>query len=432
MMGRKELACRAFSFLALGPLALGSIAIASAGAEAGEVRITHSITGGAQKEALDSIIADFEKANPQIKIKQIVYDDDLYSDTGLITQLKSSSPPEIYFQWAGAPIQRDAREGFAMDLTSAMGEAGWKDSFIPSAFSVQMGAVNDGKPYLVPITLDVTNVIWYNKQIFKEAGIEAPKDWAALVDLTRKLSGSGQTPFVIGNQELWPLGNWASHIASRVVPPADYEAAFRLEKPFNTPDFEKALTLVDELRKAQGFNKDIAGLGADPAMNTFFQGAAVMHPIGSWLVSSAAELADKDFDYDEFNTPLIDPTHPLKDSVIGTLTGFAVGAKSANPQEALTFLRFFTTPENQVKWAEAGSFSPVKGVMEKAKLDPKTKAIADLLNTAQSLVPPPDTTYPVEVAEAFYQAAAYVAGGEKTPKDALIWLDDRVKGMRKP
>jgi raffinose/stachyose/melibiose transport system substrate-binding protein len=432
MMPRmKELGYRAFSLLALGSVAIGGIA-AIKGAEAGEVRITHSITGGAQKTALDAIIADFEKAHPDIKIKQIVYDDDLYSDTGLITQLKSSSPPEIYFQWAGGPIQRDAREGFALDLTAAMGDAGWKDSFIASAFSPQMGATSEGKPYLVPITLDVTNVIWYNKQIFKEAGIETPKDWAALVALTKKLAASGDTPFVIGNQELWPLGNWASHIASRVVPPADYEAAFRLEKPFNTPDFEKALTLVDELRKAGGFNKDIAGLGADPAMNTFFQGAAVMHPIGSWLVSSAADLADKDFDYDEFNTPLIDPAHPLKDSVIGTLTGFAVGAKSANPQEALTFLRFFTTPENQVKWAEAGSFSPVKGVMEKAKLDPKTKAMADLLNTAQSLVPPPDTTYPVEVAEAYYQAAAYVAGGEKTPKDALIWLDDRVKGMRKP
>ena len=427
----KELSCRAFSLLALCTVAFGSIALTDA-AMAGEVRITHSITGGAQKEALDGIIADFEKANPGIKIKQIVYDDDLYSDTGLITQLKSSSPPEIYFQWAGAPLQRDAKEGFALDLTGAMGEGGWKDSFMPSAFSAQMGATSDGKPYLVPITLDVTNVIWYNKQIFKDAGLAAPKDWSALIDLTKKLAGAGQTPFVIGNQELWPLGNWASHIASRVVPPADYEAAFRLEKPFNTPDFEKALTLIDELRQAGGFNKDIAGLGADPAMNTFFQGAAAMHPIGSWLVSSASELADKTFDYDEFNTPLIDPAHPLKDSVIGTLTGFAVGAKSANPQEAVTFLRFFTALENQVKWAEAGSFSPVKGVMEKAKLDEKTKAMADLLNQAQSLVPPPDTTYPVEVAEAYYQAAAYVAGGEKSPKDALVWLDDRVKGMRKP
>ncbi|QIG46503.1 carbohydrate ABC transporter substrate-binding protein [Nordella sp. HKS 07] len=422
---------RAFSLLALSAAAWGSASLPSAAAPT-EVRITHSMTGGAQKEVFDAIVAAFEAAHPDIKIKQIVYDDDLYSDTGLITQLKSSSPPEIYFQWAGAPIQRDAREGFAMDLSEALGTDGWKDSFIAPAFSQQMGVLSDGKPYLVPITLDVTNVIWYNKQIFKDAGVTPPANWAELIDLTKKLAGANQTPFVIGNQELWPLGNWASHIASRVVPPGDYEAAFRLEKPFNTPDFEKALMLIDEIRQAGGFNKDIAGLGADPAMSTFFQGAAAMHPIGSWLVSSAAELAEKDFDYDEFNTPLIDPAHPLKDSVIGTLTGFAVSPKSQNPQQAITFLRFFTSPENQVKWAEAGSFSPVKGAMEKAKLDPKTKAMADLLNSASSLVPPPDTTYPVEVAEAYYQAAAYVAGGEKSPKDALVWLDDRVKSMRKP
>lgn len=422
---------RAFSLLTLSAAAWGSAILPAAAAPA-EVRITHSMTGGAQKDAFDAIVAAFEAVHPEIRIKQIVYDDDLYSDTGLITQLKSSSPPEIYFQWAGAPIQRDAREGFAMDLSEALAAEGWKDSFIAPAFSQQMGVLSAGKPYLVPITLDVTNVIWYNKQIFKNAGVAPPANWAELVELTKKLAAANETPFVIGNQELWPLGNWASHIASRVVPPDAYEAAFRLEKPFNTPEFEKALSLIDEIRQAGGFNKDIAGLGADPAMSTFFQGAAAMHPIGSWLVSSAAELAEKDFDYDEFNTPLIDPAHPLKDSVIGTLTGFAVSPKSQNPQQAIAFLRFFTTPENQIKWAEAGSFSPVKGAMEKAKLDPKTKAMADLLNGAGSLVPPPDTTYPVEVAEAYYQAAAYVAGGEKSPKDALVWLDDRVKSMRKP
>jgi raffinose/stachyose/melibiose transport system substrate-binding protein len=42
------------------------------------------------------------------------------------------------------------------------------------------------------------------------------------------------------------------------------------------------------------------------------------------------------------------------------------------------------------------------------------------------MVPPPDTTYPVPVAEAYYQAAAYVATGEKSPKDALAWLDETV------
>src|SRR5262245_46906233 len=81
---------------------IAAFAFASAAsAEPVEIRITHSITGGTQKEVLDGIVADFEKANPDIKVKQVVFDDDQYSDTGLITQLKSSTPPDIYFQWAG-------------------------------------------------------------------------------------------------------------------------------------------------------------------------------------------------------------------------------------------------------------------------------------------------------------------------------------------
>ena len=44
-------------------LAFGSAALA----EPVEIRITHSITGGTQKEALDGIVADFEKANPGMR-----------------------------------------------------------------------------------------------------------------------------------------------------------------------------------------------------------------------------------------------------------------------------------------------------------------------------------------------------------------------------
>ena len=410
---------------------IAGVAFASlAMAEPVEIRITHSITGGSQKEALDGIIAEFEKANPEIKVKQVVFDDDQYSDTGLITQLKSDSPPDIYFQWAGFPMARDAKEGFAKDITAEMNEGGWKDTFLPSIWTPSMGMLYEGKAYLVPMTLDVTNVIWFNKKIFAEAGVKQPATWDEFMAVVKTLADKGETPIVVGNQELWPLCNWASHIASRVGEPAHYAAAFELKEPFNQPGFEKALTLIDELRKAGAFNKDIAGLGADPAMSTFLQAAAAMHPIGSWLVPSANEMAEKDFDYGAFNTPLIDPANPTKDSVIGTATGFAVHAKSAHPKEAIAFLKFFTQLDNQVKWAEAGSFSPVKGAMDQAKLDDKTKQMADMLSHAGSLVPPPDTTYPVAVAESYYQAAAYVAGGEKSPKDALVWLDEHVKAMK--
>jgi len=396
-----------------------------------EVRFTHSITGGASREALDSIIADFEAANPEIKIKEIVFDDDQYSNQGLITQLKSNEVPDIFFEWAGFPVQRDVAAGYAYDLSEAMAADGWKDSFSPAVWTDGAGTMVDGKPYLVPLSLDLTNTIWYNKKIFAEHNLTPPKSWDEFVALNKALAEAGETPIVEGNNEFWPLGNWAGHIAAMVVPPDAYVAAFKQEAPFNTPEFEKALNLLVDLHNVGAFNKDMQALGADPAMATFFQEGAVMHPIGSWLVSETANLADEGFEYSQFNTPPIDPAHPLANSVIGTITGLVVHKNAPHPAEAIKFLKFLTSEPSQIKWAESGQMSPVQGVSDKAKLDEQTQAMLALMSGASGIVPPPDNKYPVPVAEAFYQAAAFAASGEKSAKDALVWLDETLAAMGK-
>ena len=96
----------------------GALLLGSAGLAETELRITHPISSG--KATFDAIVAAFEAANPDIKVRQIVFDDDQYSDTGLITQLKAEEVPDIYFQWAGFAVGRDAGEGFALDLTDAV------------------------------------------------------------------------------------------------------------------------------------------------------------------------------------------------------------------------------------------------------------------------------------------------------------------------
>jgi raffinose/stachyose/melibiose transport system substrate-binding protein len=414
------------------PLAVSAVAILMCTtALAQEVRFTHSITGGASRVALDAIIADFEAANPGITINQIVFDDDQYSNQGLITQLKSNEVPDIFFEWAGYPVQRDVEAGYAYDLTEAMATDGWKESFSDAVWTDGAGTMVDGKPYLVPLSLDLTNTIWYNKKIFAEYNLTPPATWDEFVALNKTLAEAGETPIVEGNNEFWPLGNWAGHIAAMVVPPDAYIAAFKQEAPFNTPEFEKALNLLVGLHEVGAFNKDMQALGADPAMATFFQEGAVMHPIGSWLVSETANLAEEGFEYGQFNTPPIDPAHPLANSVIGTITGLVVHKDAQQPAEAIKFLKFLTSEASQVKWAESGQMSPVQGVSEKAKLDEQTQAMLALMSNASGIVPPPDNKYPVPVAEAFYQAAAYAASGEKSAKDALVWLDETLAAMGK-
>lgn len=395
-----------------------------------ELRITHPMSSGAGKDAFDKIVANFQAANPGVTVKQIVFDDDIYSDTGLITQLQSNEVPDIYFQWAGYPVQRDVQAGYAADLSAAMA-GGWQATFIDSAFSAGSGTTVDGKIYLVPISLDVTNTIWFNTAIFEEYDLTPPATWDAFLADIKVLVDGGETPIVTGNNELWPLGNWASHIAARVVAPADFDAAFKQEKSFADAGFLRALELMQGLHEAGAFNKDMQGLGADPAMAAFFQEAAVMHPIGSWLVGSESDLAEKGFAYSQFDTPVIDPAQPAPKSVIGTLTGFVQHAKSTHPAEATAFLKYLTSVDAQVIWAESGAMSPVRGVSEKAQLPEQMKGLAAMLATADALISPPDTTYPVPVAEAYYQAAAYAASGEKSAADALVWLDETVTAMGK-
>ena len=419
--------CLQFIALALSLVLTTSIALA----QQKELRITHATTGGAEKEVMDTIVAAFEAANPDVKIKQIPFDDDIYSNTALITQLQGQDVPDIYFQWAGFPVKRDVGAGYAMDLTEALAKDGWGDTFVPAIWTQGAGTMVDGKPYMIPISLDVTNTIWYNKEIFEKNGLTPPATWADFVTLVDKLNKTGEIPIIQGNNEFWPFGNWASHIAAKVVPPAEYAAAFRQEAPFSTPGFLKAFEHIAELREAGGFNRDLQGLGADQAMATFLEGSAAMHPIGSWLIGSAQEMADTDFAYSSFDTPVLDPQHPLAHSVIGTATGFVIHAKAKNPDAAIRFLKFYTNFDNQVRRAEAGALSPVKGVNDAAKLSEQTKQMAKMLTDAPAFVPPPDTTYPVAVAEAYYQAAAYVAAGEKEPTDALAWLDETLAKMGK-
>jgi len=118
-----------------------------------------------------------------------------------------------------------------------------------------------------------------------------------------------------------------------------------------------------------------------------------------------------------------------KGELTATFTYVTPGAEGL--RQAIKFLKFLTSEPSQVKWAESGQMSPVQGVSDKAKLDEQTEAMLALMSSASAIVPPPDNKYPVPVAEAFYQAAAFAASGEKNAKDALVWLDETLAAMGK-
>lgn len=398
--------------------------------ESVEITIAHTMTGGTHRAAFDDIVDAFHEAHPNIRVRQMPQDMEIYQDTGLIAMLRSNNPPDIYFQWGGDLVARDARLGFAADLTEVLERDGWGEQFIDAAWSEASGTMYEGGIYMVPYALDVTTVLWYNTAVFEQYGLEEPETWDDFMAIITTLVENGETPIILGNRDLWPLGNWAGHITARVVGMDLFDKALRLEEPFAQPAFEHAFGLFEELANAGAFNRDLSGLGAAESMNAFFQSAGVMHPIGSWLIPNAHDSAPDDFEYDAFNTPIIPGGEGDPQSIIGLATGFIVSPSSEHFEEVITFLQYFYNHDNQVAWAEAGRFSPIRGAMEAANIDPHNKKLADLFQDAGEIVPPPDTGYPVEIADTFYQAAAYVAAGMRTPSEALEWLDQQLEATQ--
>jgi raffinose/stachyose/melibiose transport system substrate-binding protein len=410
---------RAGGLLATVVLAAAAAAVAAggpAGAGSGEpftLRVAMTSPSEPMIAVWEAAADAFEEANEGVTVEFIRQDDDLYETIGLPTLLTSGNPPDVYFEWAGARVEERYEQGFVLDLTSAVAESELAELFDDSAFN---SMTVDGKIVMVPDDADVTNVIWYNVDLFDELGITPPTTWDEFLALCPTIADEGLIPLAIGNKDLWAGGNFASHIVSRVIGAEAYDQLMREELPMDAPEVVEGLGYVQQLFEAGCVNESVNALADNEGAQLFFQGLAAMHPIGSWIVARALDEAP-DLNFDYFNLPPL-PDLEQQDSVIGLATGFIVNAHSEHPDAAIEFLTLWSSPEFTAQRVEAGTTPMARGAMDREDIDERlTRLMADL-NGASTVIAPPDTGYELRVADALYGAEAEILGGQADAAEA--------------
>jgi raffinose/stachyose/melibiose transport system substrate-binding protein len=268
----------------------------------------------------------------------------------------------------------------------------------------------------VPGNADVTAVMWYNVDIFEELGLTPPTTWEELVEVSRTIKDAGIIPIATGNKDLWPVGNWTSHIVSRVIGEDMYHQMMTRAIPMDSPEIVEALGYVAELADTEIVNESANAIDDNEGAQLFFQGQAAMHPIGSWLVSWAIEEAP-DLNFDYFNLPAL-PGAGTQDSVMAVATGYIVNAQSEHISTAVDFLELFSSPEFTAQMVDAGGTPLATGALDREDIDPRLLSLMELMQEADAIVAPPDTGYDLEVADALYAAEAEVLGGVSTPEEA--------------
>jgi raffinose/stachyose/melibiose transport system substrate-binding protein len=388
------------------------------------LRIATPSLGEKELPVWEAAKAAYEAENEGWTVEFIQQDDDLYSTVGLPTLLNGKNSPDAYFEWSGARLDQRAAEGYAADISGDIESSGLKDLFTDGAFA---GYDSGGKLSMIPRARDVTNVLWYNVDMFEKNGVTPPTTWEELNAACAKFVAAKVNCFVQGNKDLWTVGNWGGHIISRVTGEALYAETLQKSKPMNSPEFVKGLTVLADLAKAGYVNESVNTIADNEAASQFFQGKAAFHPIGSWLIGTQQGEAP-DFKMDFINLPAISDGAGDQNSIMAVYTGYIVNAKSTKKTEVMNFFKILYNAENAKAIADAGTLLLVKSLAG-GTLDPLTEKVNALLNGATVVVAPPDTGFELPVADALNAAQAEAIGGKSTPQAALDVAQEKVAAL---
>ncbi len=330
----------------------------SAAAETADDGKTHVELLSQKSEIADimaELIAEYEEENPDIKIDLVTLSN---AATVLSNRMASGDTPAIFTSWPNTTFYDYVDSGYLLDLS----DTGIMDNIQDAARD--QWRYNGGE-YAATISYNCSG-IWVNEDLFAQAGItEKPSTWDELMEDCEKLAAAGITPFVTSGKETSITDRALQvYLASSM---GDAYEAFESDAGAGTvdasADYAAALEKMGEkmVQMVNYSQSDITGTDQDSATANFANGQGAMMIGGSWLKASIT-AANPDINISMMPIPGDTAEETNTCAYPGDMT-FCIAADSDVQEEAIAFVKWFTTPEIATKYAEAeGNPSCIKDV----------------------------------------------------------------------
>ncbi|MFJ8999663.1 ABC transporter substrate-binding protein [Streptomyces sp. NPDC102359] len=359
---------------------------------------------------------EYKAQHPDVTIKiQTVQNEDL--DGKLQNALNSGSAPDIFLQRGGGKMQAMVEAGQiqALELTDAdrenVGEAALE------------GVSIDGKVYAIPMDTQPEG-IYYSKDLFKKAGITAPPTTTdELEDAVAKLKAINVAPIAVGAKDAWPAAHWYYNFALRECSQETMQEAAKsltFEDPCWTKAGEDLADLLESDPFQKGFLTATSQQGAGSSAGLIANHKAGMELMGNWNPGVIADLTpDKKPlpDLGWFPFPAVSGGKGEPTAIMGGAGGYSL-SKNA-PKEALDFLRFTVTKEQQEAYAEAFDTIPVNKAAQGVVTEPYNISALQAFNKAAYSMQFLDTVYGQNVGNAMNIAVVNLLAGKGTAADIV-------------
>ena len=256
----------------------------------------------------------------------------------LNSQLQAGEGPDLIE--VGGETRLLANAGYLMDLTNESFTGKYAQAGL-SPYTV------DGKIYANPLQSWYEG-IFYNKAMFREAGVEVPKTFDKFIQLHKDLSSKGIKPQTMGAQSWEPMMKQSIGLVNNEFysDPANKD----FDEKFNAGEAKLAeswLPYVTEWSRmiTEGcLTPDMLGLSYDQALDEFATGKAAMWESGPWAVNT---ILEKNPDMELGMFPIPGMNEGAGWLVGGPGSALAVNAKTEHADAVRQILEFTATPEAQ-------------------------------------------------------------------------------------
>lgn len=261
------------------------LGMTAAVAEPVTLTYAHFSGSGVQEEVLNKMIDVFESKNPDIKIDlQITGFEDYF--TKLATVIGGGNAPDV-FEMNMENFLAYMLRGACADLTGLVDTANYSEGTLAAVSS-------DGKLYAVPMSFS-TCLLFYNKDLFDQAGVEYPNDswtWADIQAAAEKIKALGEDiwgvyqPITYNEFYKSVKGNGGSLLSP------DY-SAFTLNSAENVEVLDAMIKRVRGEERVMPTTEDMAGRGD---WDLFQEGKLGMCITGIWAFPTFTEKCSFDWD----------------------------------------------------------------------------------------------------------------------------------------
>ncbi|MEJ8305002.1 extracellular solute-binding protein [Saccharibacillus sacchari] len=411
----------------------------------GKTEVTVSFRSSGSEDTLtkffdSGLIATFEEQNPDIKINiaPVLASEGDYTSK-MVLQMKSPDTAPDLIAEDTSIIKSDAAAGYLEPLdTQVAGWADWNEHIIENLKAGVTG--EDGKVYGVPATSD-TRGIWYNKDLFTQAGLPVPFEptsWADVLDAARTIKQ--QLP------DVTPLNLIVGKSNGEGVTMQTLEMLlYGTEDALYNDDSKKwdldSQGLLDSFNFInQVFNVDKVGPSMQVALNgqagsiafqqLLPQDKLAMAVDGSWAGSTWAANGAAPIENVEDKMGFAPfPTQNGQEPGSTTMSGgwaWSIPAQAQEKEAAWKFMEFLMNKENATGRVVAeGSLSPrndsvdVEGYTDR----PFVEEAQELLNVAHFR--PANDQY-ATVSAQLQSTVESIASGNLSPEDAVNQLKENV------